>query len=43
MKDNILNILGDLLEKIRYDCEYTNDIRISLKKYQNEIIKNITI
>ena len=39
---NTLNILGKILEKIRYDAEEDGDIRKSLDRQRNLIIANIT-
>ncbi len=39
---NTLKKLGKLLEKIRFDAEDCGDIRISIRKFWNEIFKNIT-
>ena len=42
LKDETLKDLSNILEKIRYDVNYTNDIRISLLKEKPSIILKIT-
>ena len=39
---NTLKNLAEILEEIRFDVEETNDIRISLKNRENEIISKVT-
>lgn len=39
---NTLKILGNILQKIRFDAEESGDIRISLEKHKNFILENIT-
>ena len=39
---NTLKVLSEILERIRYDAEETNDIRYSLRKEMNLIITKIT-
>ena len=39
---NTLQILSEILERIRYDADETQDIRYSLRKEMNVIITKIT-
>ena len=39
---NTLKVLSEILERIRYDADETNDIRYSLRKEMNLIITKIT-
>ena len=38
---NTLKLLGNILQKVRYDAEQTGDIRISLQKQKNFIYNQI--